>query len=129
MTQELIYLATPYTHPDPDVMEERFHLACLHAGHLMGQGVNVFCPIAHTHPIAVRCDLPRGFEFWERYDRAMIERCTKLVVVKMDGWTTSKGVFCEIGIAEDLGIPVEYVNPLNTDYKEEAVDDDKGRGD
>ena len=104
----MIYLATPYTHSDPSVMEARFDAACRFAGAMMARGHLVFSPIAHTHPIAVKCGLPRGWEFWDRYDREMIAACEKLVVVMMDGWRESKGVNAEIDIARSLGKPVEY---------------------
>ena len=35
--------------------------------------------------------------------------CEKVVVVKMDGWETSKGVAAEIKIANELGKPVEFM--------------------
>lgn len=105
----MIYLATPYTDPDPAEMEGRFDCACRIAGRLMASGLLIFSPVAHTHPIAVRCNLPRGFDFWERYDRAMLEAASKLVVVKLPGWDRSKGIAVEIKIAEQLGIPVEYL--------------------
>jgi len=75
----------------------------------MRTGEIIFCPIAHTHPIAVRCELPRGFDYWEKYDREILSRCTKLVVVKMDGWMESRGIACEIAIADQLGLPVQYM--------------------
>ncbi len=105
----MTYLATPYSHPDHAVMEQRFHDACLVAGALMRTGEVIFCPIAHTHPIAVRCELPRGFDYWEKYDREILGRCTKLVVVKMDGWQDSKGIAGEIAIATELGLPIHYI--------------------
>ena len=105
----MIYLATPYTHPLPEVMESRFHAACRIAGKLMAEGDIVFCPIAHTHPIAVRCDLPRDWAYWQRYDREMIAHASKVLVVKMDGWDTSRGIAGEVAIARELGIPVEFM--------------------
>lgn len=105
----MIYLATPYTDPDPAVMEERFNRACEIAGRLMAQGLIVFSPVAHTHPIAVRCGLPRGFDYWERYDRALLAAASKLLVAKLPGWERSAGIAAEIKIAEELGIPIEYL--------------------
>ena len=105
----MIYLATAYSHSDPAVMEQRFDLACRIAGRLMARGEIVFSPIAHTHPIAVRCELPRGWQFWHQYDREMISRASRVLVVKNDGWQTSIGVAEEIKIAKSLGIPVEYM--------------------
>lgn len=105
----MIYLATPYSHPEPAVMEQRFQDACRIAGLLMAQGEVVFSPIAHTHPIAVQCTLPRGWDYWERFDRDFIAACSKVLVARMDGWEQSKGVAAEIAIAKELGKPVEYI--------------------
>lgn len=110
----MIYLATPYSHPDIAVMESRFDMACRIAGRLMADGEIVFSPIAHTHPIAVRCELPRGSDYWNIYDREMLRAADKLVVVMMDGWRESKGIAGEIEIACELGIPVEYVTCLRS---------------
>ena len=105
----MIYLATPYSHSDPAVMEARFDQACRISGKLMAAGEIVFSPIAHTHPIAVRCELPRGWDYWQRYDREMILRASRVLVVKMDGWDTSKGIAGEIEIARECGVPVKYM--------------------
>jgi hypothetical protein len=90
-------------------MESRFNTACRVAGRLMAAGEIVFSPIAHTHPIAVRCELPRTWEYWQHYDREMIQHASKVLVVKMAGWQDSKGIAGEIEIANSLGIPVEYM--------------------
>lgn len=50
----MIYLASPYSHPDPAVEELRFEAACEAACKLMQQGHHVFSPIAHTHPVGRR---------------------------------------------------------------------------
>jgi hypothetical protein len=104
----MIYLATVYSHPDPAVMEARFDIACRIAGAMMRRGDLVFSPIAHTHPIAVRCELPRGWEFWQQYDHDMLTAAASVVVAKMDGWQDSKGVAGEIKLARQMGIPVEF---------------------
>jgi sugar phosphate isomerase/epimerase len=108
----MIYLATPYTHADPAVMHARFERACEHAGKLMQQGLVVFCPIAHTHPIAVRCDLPRDWVFWRQFDEAFIAASKRVVVVKMPGWEVSAGIAAEIEIAQRLHKPVEYLDDV-----------------
>lgn len=99
----MIYLASPYSHPDPDVRERRFDEVCRIAGALMAAGHQVFSPIAHTHPIAVRCDLPKGWEFWRKYDEDLLAACDWLVVAAMDGWQDSVGVKAEIQVALDTG--------------------------
>lgn len=76
----------------------------------MAQGHIIFCPIAHTHPIALHCELPTGWDYWGRYDRDMLARSAKLLVVKMGGWDTSSGIAGEIEIARELGLPIEYLS-------------------
>lgn len=105
----MIYLATPYIDPDPAVMEDRFHRACIVAGRFMSQGIVVFCPIAYTHPIAVRCELPRHWRYWELFDYDFLAASEKLIVVMMPGWEQSRGIAGEIAIAKELGIPIEYI--------------------
>lgn len=105
----MIYLATPYNHPDPEVREGRFQTACNVAGYFLSRGVYVFSPIAHTHSIALARNLPHDWEFWREYDRQMLAACSELWVVEMTGWRESVGVAAEIGIARELGLPVKFV--------------------
>ena len=106
----MIYLASPYSHPDPKVREARWREACRTAAFLMKGGQFVFSPIAHTHPIA-EFGLPGGWEFWERFDREMLSACDELQVLMLDGWRESKGVSAEIRIAQELGLAVSYREP------------------
>ena len=103
----MIYLASPYSHPDPEVREQRFKEVCRIAGDLMRNGALVFSPIAHSHPIAMTGDLPLASEYWERYNRAWLAACDSLLVCLIDGWHESKGIAAEMRIAEELGIPIE----------------------
>lgn len=107
----MIYLAVPYTHPDPSVREARFHAVNMAAAKLEQAGNHVFSPISHTHPIALCGDLPTGWDYWESYDERMISICTKLTVLKLDGWDKSIGVTAEIKIAQRFGLEVDYIEP------------------
>jgi hypothetical protein len=105
----MIYLASPYSHEDPEVMKARFEQVAKKASEMMRRGDQLFSPIAHTHPIA-QYGLPTGWEFWEQFDRWFIENCDKVVVFMMPGWKESKGVQAEIKMAEEMGKPVEYIS-------------------
>ena len=107
----LVYLATPYTHPDPKVSELRFKEVTRVAAALMKKGVFVFSPITHSHSIAMAGDLPKSWEYWMQYDILILERCCKVIVLMLEGWKESKGVQAEIKIAGEMGIPVEYLEP------------------
>lgn len=106
----LVYLATPYSHPDRAIRVQRFEKVNVVAGKLMREGLHIFSPISHTHPIAEASDLPLGFDFWQKYDTAILSTCCKLIVLKLDGWEQSVGVAAEIAIAKNLGLPIEYID-------------------
>lgn len=84
-------------------------MACDAAGMILKVGIHVISPIAHTHAIACRQDLPKGFKFWEAYDRALIERCDGMIVLMADGWEQSIGMRAEIEIARSMRLPVLYL--------------------
>ncbi len=104
----MIYPASPYSHPDPAVREQRFRAACRLAAAFLRAGMLVFSPIAHSHPL-VEFGLPTDWRFWERYDRAHLERCDEVVVLMLDGWKESAGVQAEIRFARELGKPVRFL--------------------
>jgi len=114
----LIYLASPYTykHEDPEqvdlIQRLRFEAVCSFAAQLMLDGLRVFSPISHTHPIALAGELPVNWEYWEKYDREMLSFCKRVIVLMLPGWKTSTGVQSEIEISREMGIPVEYVDPI-----------------
>jgi hypothetical protein len=108
----MIYLTTPYSSKNPVIMEERFEKASEINARLMNQGLVVYSPIAHCHPLAMKYGLPTNWEFWKHFDEDLIARSEKLLVVKMEGWETSVGVQAEIQYARSIGKPIEFMEPL-----------------
>jgi len=109
----MIYLASPYSHDDPKIREERFNKVNKAAASLMSQGLIIFSPISHTHPIALAGALPLGWAFWHEYDYEFISMCNKVLVLKLEGWENSIGVNAEIAIAQELCIEIEYIDDRN----------------
>lgn len=113
----MIYLASPYSHIKPSVVETRFETVCRAAGRLMMDGHIIFSPIAHTHPIAKLGKLPSHWEFWRMYDEVMLDACDELWVLKMPGWDESRGVAGEIAyIKQSTEKPIKYIDPEPSDY-------------
>lgn len=106
----MIYLASPYFHADPQVMERRFDAVCRKAGELMNSGEIVYSPIAHNHPIAIRIGLPRGWDYWAKFDTEMIKAATSFMVYRLPGWEISKGIAAELEIAESLGLSITFTD-------------------
>lgn len=104
---ELVYLASPYSHPDPRVVFQRWWDTIRAAARLLERGMLVYSPIAHTHHIAATCGLRGDFEFWRRFDEAMIDRCDRCIVLLLPGWMSSKGMEAEVARFEAQGKPIE----------------------
>jgi hypothetical protein len=107
----LIYLATPYSDESAAVREERFQVVNRAAAVLMARGLPVYSPISHGHPISLAGELPLGWDFWGAQCRAILAACEKLIVLKVPGWESSKGVTAEMALARELGLPVEFLDP------------------
>ena len=106
----MIYLACPYSHPDPAVREARFQAACRAATDLLLAGEVAFTPGVYGHPL-VAMGVPGDWSFWSRLDHAMIERSDAVHVLALPGWDTSVGVRQEVLFARSLGKPVTFVTP------------------
>jgi hypothetical protein len=78
---ELVYLASPYTHPEARVRDN----------------------------IGLKLDREVDHSFWMVQDIAILRKCDRLMVLTLDGWDTSKGVTEEIQLAHRLHMPVTYV--------------------
>lgn len=112
MNKTLVYPASPYSHHEPAVREWRFQAVCQAAANIMRLGYGVFCPIAHSHPIA-KLGIPSDWDFWREQDERILEVCDELRVLMPDGRQESKGVAEEMQLARRLGKSVEFVSPLD----------------
>lgn len=107
----IAYLASPYSHRDPEVMRLRYEAVVREAARLMLAGRVIYCPIAHSHPIGA--EMPPGqstdHEFWMKQCIPLLAHSSELVVYCLPGWDKSRGVNEEIHLAQRLGIPVRYI--------------------
>jgi nucleoside 2-deoxyribosyltransferase len=111
------YLASPYQNPDDPTdrayCDQRFAEVCAAAAVLMERGDIIFCPIAHSHPIAGHLDpsLRASHGFWLKQDFALLDAADRLIVLMLHQWDRSYGVAQEINYAKANGIPIFYVDP------------------
>jgi Domain of unknown function (DUF1937) len=115
----MIYLASPYSHPDLQVRDARFDAACRVAARLIRTGKPVFAPVVQGHPLA-RYGVPSDWTFWRPLAREYLSRCDELVVLQLDGWRESEGVQAELAMASELGKRVDYLNPADEKTPVEA---------
>lgn len=102
------YLAAPYTHADPKMMEQRHTIVNRFVYELMRKGILVYSPLTHNVPIN-QLGINGDWKTWKDFDHEMLSRCDRLIVLKLPGWENSKGVAAEIARAKELHIPIEWV--------------------
>lgn len=106
----MVYLASPYSKYRLGI-EVAFKDVSWVAGRLLKEGVKVYSPIAHTHPLAIYGELdPFDHSIWLPFDEVIMSRSDALVVAKMPGWETSYGVKHEIEFFQKAGKPIHYIN-------------------
>lgn len=105
----LIYLASPYSHPEFGVRVQRYISAADAVTRLAKMKLTIFSPIVHWHHIATLNDLPKNFEFWQVQNDPIIEVAAHMMVLGIPGWSHSAGVMHEINLAHRIGTPIEFI--------------------
>lgn len=119
----MIFISSPYSHPDPWVREDRYYQVGTFAAHMeVVRGVTVYSPIAMWHVLAKEHKMPTDFAFWRRHNHHMLGLAAGLWVLKLDGWENSVGVADEIKFFNAYkGDP--YISYFNgTTFQEEGRD-------
>ena len=94
-----IYLASPYSHPDPTVEHQRYLDVEEAAVRAFVAGFHVFSPIIHWHNAALRHNLPTQAQAYWELDKAFLQASSGLWMLKLAGWEASKGMQMELGEA------------------------------
>jgi hypothetical protein len=110
---KLCYLGTPYRKYRHGLGGAYVHAAEL-AGRLLKTGAyKIYCPIVHSHPIALHAGLDfTDMSIWGPLNRLMMSRCDRLLVAHMDGWEESDGLAQEIAYFMEAGAPIFDLDPL-----------------
>lgn len=105
---KLVYLGSPYTKYEAG-LDAAFRDVSAFAAMLLQDGVRVYSPIAHTHPIAIYGNLdPRNHDIWMPFDQAMMDAADAMCIADMSGWRESYGVQFEIAYFRAAGKPVYF---------------------
>jgi hypothetical protein len=97
LNRPLVYVAAPYTHPDP---VENTHLLIHAVDQIAHEGV--VTPLAPHLTLLWHMVRPHPLDFWYAYDLAALARCDALL--RLPGPST--GADRELEFASDRGIPV-----------------------
>lgn len=122
----LVYLESPYSHPVRAVRNDRFRLACKASAALRrqyGRRYEFFSPIVHPHPISEYFGRPNDCAFWLEEDHALLLRMDQLWVLMLDGWLESAGIRSAMDAANEIAMPIRYVEyEAATDWVQVYID-------
>lgn len=108
----MIYLASPYTHPDKAVVLKRVLDVTIAARKLILRRHYVISPIIHSHQVyLVSNSIGSDWSSWADYNRTLLDSCEKLYILPLDGWRESIGVQAEIYHAFKTLKPTFLINP------------------
>jgi hypothetical protein len=106
--KKIIYLASPYSHPNDEIREQRFKDIAKISAELNSQGIIAFSPIVYGHTLLDFKEMPTDWQFWQTFCLSFLQHSDELHVYKMDGWEMSSGIAEEIKFAEKNNIPVKF---------------------
>lgn len=114
----MVYVAAPYSHPDVYVRASRARFASECSAWFMEAGFSVVSPLSMGHHIAEKCvGVRTDFAAWENTCLQLLESCSRLCVLMLEGVQNSVGVAAEIAHARNLRIPCEQMRFVNGQFK------------
>jgi hypothetical protein len=113
------YLATPYSKwvhglDDANTVAQKL------AARLLLLRLPIYCPIAHTHGIAMHTKDEvdaRDHGFWMAADKPLFDAACGLLIADLPGWKESKGVQMEIEWCKEQKKPYWLLNPKTLDIR------------
>lgn len=105
----LIYLASPYSHLDPDIRHIRYTAAKLYTARHIQLGFAMFSPIVYGKQMEEK--IGTDYKSWQTFNDSMIKASCQIWVLMLNGWKDSLGVEHECKYALDLGKPLHFIAP------------------
>lgn len=91
----MIYIASPYSHDDEQIREERYIEVAAFCAEQARAGFVVYSPIVHWHTIASAAELPTTWDFWSVHNFHMLAKADHLWIYCLPDWEKSRGVIAE----------------------------------
>jgi len=105
----MIYVASPFTDPNPLVEEKRYHQALDYTNGLLNKGYVAFSPIVYGYQFHRKHGRSGDYETWLQLNNTMLFSAEEMHILKIPGWISSKGIAHEIQFAYRHDVPTKYV--------------------
>ncbi|SDZ12695.1 DUF1937 family protein [Pseudomonas sp. NFIX28] len=114
-----IFLACPYSHPEPAVVSQRFEQCNQVAAQILEAGHAVFSQVSMSHPINL-CfngkDSASIGKLWAPVDALYMAMMDELIVLDLPGWKDSGGIKREIEVFESSGRRVSLWSEVSKEF-------------
>lgn len=108
----MIYLASPFTHPDSEMMHYRYTAAYRYCAQQMQLGNTIFSPIVYGYVFWVTGHAEANHHWWRDFNEHMLITAQEMHVLCLLHWEDSQGIAHEIDFAQRHGIPVIKKNSV-----------------
>jgi len=102
----MIFLSSPYSHPNPLTRAERSRKAGKAMLMLAQEGILAVSPVFLGHSLEEKFHTVLPYEYWIDLDLHLMSRCNSVYVLTLPGWRESKGVRQECELAVKLSLPI-----------------------
>ena len=115
---DIFYVAAPYSHSDPLVVESRFTKVSQYVAELTARGMVAISPVAYGHILLKYHEMPNDWTFWKNFCRSFLIKCKYMIVLQLEGWEKSEGIKGEMEFARTNGISIILVpaDSTGTDF-------------
>lgn len=103
----LIYVAAPYSDPDPAVIEARMAVVTRYMARAVMRGELVVSPLLFHYALQHEPALGADWDTWQVYSETLLIQCAEMRILCLPGWEESAGVSGEFAFAQRHGIPVK----------------------
>lgn len=106
----MIYLASPYSHADPEVERQRATCARIATVNLLRLSIPTYSPIVYGRALLDHApDMSGDWATWQTLDAPQLAASALILVLCLPGWDDSQGVLHELALAQRLDKPIRYL--------------------
>ncbi len=108
----MLYLISPYTHDDPEVMAQRLLITRAAGAILAERGVHFISGVLLGDAYAAALRVEVDHAWWMGRCLPLLDVCDRAGVLPLPGWRDSAGVAAEIAAAQGYRLTVETMIEL-----------------